>query len=76
MSQETKLLCDRCGKRQTAKTGVHRAKGNRDDGWKFEMDLCQACWKALIQDFGVRDQARTARRREFDVIPYEEIPNI
>lgn len=75
MARYLTLSCDACGKKQTEKTPVLACHGKREDGMKFTVDLCMACWKKIENDYGVHEE-ETKIRREFEVVNYEDIPRI
>lgn len=73
MAREYTLVCDACGKKQSARTQVLNGLGKREDGVKVEVDLCMSCWDKLVKEFNIQLVDKKSRR-EFEVIPYDQIP--
>ena len=62
MAREMLLTCDKCDRKNGARTEVLSFEGRRSDGLVMTVDLCTVCWRSLEKDYGFRELHRNARR--------------
>ncbi len=73
MAREYTLVCDSCGKKQSARVQILSCSGRREDGIKVDAELCTSCWDRMVKEYHLTTSEKKARR-DFEVINYEDIP--
>jgi len=61
MAKTFTLLCDGCGKKSTDKAVVEQVRMVRSDGSSWTMDLCDKCFRGLVDQYEAEPTQKRAR---------------